>query len=87
MVTVTVPLTEDAVGVLNRPVVGQGGFQNLLRDLQDQLGTGSQLVLTPDLIERIVRYVQGYGQGGFQGRLDTVLAELQALARALQPLI
>lgn len=86
MVTVTIELPDDALEALRRPVVGQGGFQSLLRELQDRVGTGSVLTLTPDLIARIVRYVQDYGQGGFQGRLDTVLAELGGLARSLQPL-
>jgi hypothetical protein len=34
----------------------------------------------------LARYVQNYGQGGFQGRLDTVLVELTALAKALEPM-
>jgi hypothetical protein len=42
--------------------------------------------LTPELVEKIARYVQSYGQGGFQGRLDAVLTELTALARALEPM-
>ena len=86
MVTVTIELSDDALEALRRPVRGEGGFQSLLRSFQDRIGTGSALTLTPDLIERIVRYVQDYGQGGFQGRLDTVLAELGGLARSLQPL-
>src|SRR5206468_3882402 len=32
------------------------------------------------------RYVQDYGGGGFQGRLDTILDELRALGSALRPL-
>jgi hypothetical protein len=31
--------------------------------------------------------VHDYGQGGFQGRLDTVLDELRALAAALAPIV
>jgi hypothetical protein len=48
--------------------------------------TTNTLVLTPDLVAKIARYVQNYGQGGFQGRLDTVLTELTALAKALEPM-
>jgi hypothetical protein len=47
---------------------------------------GNELTLTPELIDRIVRYVQDYGGGGFQGRLDTILEELKALGAALRPL-
>lgn len=34
----------------------------------------------------MVRYVQDYGQGGFQGRLDAVLEELKKLSEVLRPL-
>jgi len=70
---------------LGRPVVGQGGFQSLLRQLQSLLKNGD-LTLTPELIATMVRYVQDYGQGGFQGRLDTVLEELKKLSEVLRPL-
>ena len=79
-------LGADALEALRRPVNGSGGFQSLLRQLQNQIGPGEVLVLTPDSVERIARYVARYGQGGFQGRLDTVLAELANLAKALEPM-
>ena len=83
--TIRLDLSPEAVAALRRPVNGEGGFQNLLRALQRQL-KGSQLSLTPDLIEKIARYVDRYGRGGFQGRLDTVLAQLKQLAVALRPM-
>lgn len=83
--TIRVELEPDAVARLRRPVNGEGGFQNLLRALQRQLKE-DELVLTPDLIEKIARYVERYGHGGFQGRLDTVLVELKRLAEVLRPM-
>ena len=83
--TIRLELGPEAISALRRPVNGEGGFQSLLRALQQQL-TGNDLVLTPDLIEKIARYVDRYGHGGFQGRLDTVLAELKQLALALRPM-
>lgn len=83
--TLRLDMGPDAITALQRPVNGEGGFQNLLRALQRQL-TGNELVLTPDLVEKIVRYVNRYGRGGFQGRLDTVLTELKQLAMVLQPM-
>ena len=83
--TICLDLRPDAIAALQRPVNGEGGFQSLLRALQKQLN-GSELVLTPDLVEKIARYVDRYGQGGFQGRLDTVLVELKQLAQALRPM-
>jgi hypothetical protein len=79
-------LPESAVVKLQRPVVGRGGFQSLLRDLQRRTQNGNELVLTPALASRIARYVQKYGNGGFQGRLDVVLTLLTELATALRPM-
>ena len=85
MVRLTFTLPTRAVEALRRPVVGQGGFQSLLRHLQKRL-EGNELTLSPDLIAKIVRYVRDYGGGGFQGRLDTVLSELKKLRSLLSPL-
>ena len=74
MVRLTFTLPPEAIEALGRPVVGQGGFQSLLRQIQALL-VGNELTLTPELIGRIVRYVQDYGGGGVQGRLDTILVD------------
>jgi hypothetical protein len=85
MVRLTFTLPPQGIEALGRPVVGQGGFQSLLRQIQASL-VDDELTLTPELIGKIVRYVQDYGGGGFQGRLDTILDELRALGSALRPL-
>jgi len=85
-ITVRVELSPDAVEALMRPVVGSGGFQSLLRTLQAGVMADQTLILTPDLLERIARYVKSYGRGGFQGRLDAVLTQLTRLARVLEPM-
>ena len=61
-------LSNDEVTLLLKPVVGQGGWQSLLRRLQRQL-EGSVLVLGPADVQKIVRYRERYGSGGWQGRL------------------
>ena len=86
MFVVTIDLGPDAIEALRKPVHGQGGFQGLLRDLQGQISNDNQVVLTQEVIERIARYVHQYGQGGFQGQLDTILQALGLLARTLAPL-
>jgi hypothetical protein len=86
LVTIRLELNAAAVAALERPVRGSGGFQTLLRKLQSQLTDENMLMLTPDLVAKIPRYFQDYGAGGFQGRLDTVLTELTALAKALRPM-
>lgn len=84
--TLRLELGVGAAARLRRPVRGQGGFQNLLRTLQAQLTENNVLTLTPTLAGRIARYVRNYGDGGFQGRLGPVLAELSQLAKALEPM-
>jgi hypothetical protein len=85
-VSVRIELSSAAMEALMRPVVGSGGFQSLLRALQSNVSASGVLALSPSQVERIARYVQSYGQGGFQGRLDAVLAQLTSLARALEPM-
>jgi hypothetical protein len=77
-------LGAHALSKLHMPVVGKGGFQAFLRKLQKQLTDGGNtLVLTREDVERLTRYDHNYGEGGFQGRLDAVIAELSSLARVL----
>jgi len=83
-ITIRVELGPEALNALMRPLAGQGGFQSLLRSLQQGVDPSGVLILTPDVVERIARYVHGYGRGGFQGRLDGLLIELTKLARALE---
>ena len=86
MTSIRIELGPDALAALRKPIAGQGGFQSLLRPLQAQVADANIVVLTPEMVDRVGRYVREYGKGGFQGRLDTVLGELRKLARALQPL-
>ncbi len=58
------------------PVNGEGGFQNLLRGLQDRLD-GNTLILHPIEVERIHRYADEYGQGGFQDRFTLIAAAIR----------
>lgn len=84
--SIRIVLDPDAILALTRPVVGSGGFQSLLRRLQQGLASDGTLTLGPGDVATISRYVHDYGQGGFQGRLDLVLRELTSLAQALRPM-
>lgn len=53
-----------------KPVNGTGGYQTLLRDLQQTLQPDGTLVLDDELLGRVVRMCR-YGNGGFQGRLKS----------------
>jgi HKD family nuclease len=69
---ILVELTGEQIEILNRPVTGSGGYQSLLRRLQDNLN-GNLLRLTKNDCERIVRSATKYGAGGFQTRLRSIL--------------
>jgi hypothetical protein len=86
VISIRIELSNAARQALMRSVVGQGGFQSLLRGLQSKLTGDGILVLTTADVERIARYVHSYGGGGFQGRLDAILEDLSKLARALEPM-
>jgi hypothetical protein len=51
-----------------RPVNGKGGFQDVVR-LQQHLAGDTVFLTKVDQIERVSRYVNRYGKGGFQNRL------------------
>jgi hypothetical protein len=82
----SIPLTGDEAAKIRLPVAGVGGLQDLLRGLQKQLDKNDVLSVTPSQIERILRYSQSYGSGGFQGRLQGVLVELKRLGASLSTL-
>lgn len=75
-----VELTVRDQVALARTVRGDGGFQQLLRVLQaswNRAGRGSRLPI-PDhgTLEKIRRYADDYGDGGWQSRLRGWVAQL-----------
>ena len=72
----TVRLTPEEIAELMKPVNGQGGMQDLLRELQPRISSDGTLALSPDEIEKIGRYSGSYGPGGFQNRFKIILARL-----------
>ncbi len=52
---------------------GSGGFQSLLRKLNNQLDAATgRLILEAADAERVLRYALGYGNGGWEARLTSV---------------
>lgn len=74
---IVIELTPDQVAFLQQPLRGQGGYQSLLKRLQNNI-CGNLLKLTRSDCEKVVRYATKYGEGGFQTRLRSIvqLAEL-----------
>ena len=73
----TIQLTASDFSLLNQPVRGAGGFQNLLRRIKAGYdpGTGTLQISALDE-EQVIRYSGDYGGGGFQGRLGPLVAAL-----------
>ncbi len=71
-----VMLSSDDMAALARAVKGEGGFQDLLRLLQERR-QNSTLRVSHHEAERIVRYAGDYGPGGWEDRLRRIAAELQ----------
>lgn len=78
--TLTIRLTLEQVELLERPVRGQGGFQSFL-DLLQSRRQGNLITLTRSDCEKVVRYCDDYGQGGFQERLCSIAEAAQAHLR------
>jgi hypothetical protein len=87
-VLVRISLSADALSALNREADPQkGGLQKLIVDIRNQVVERRPngvcvLVLTAPQVEKVVRYVQAYGQGGFQDRLLPVYQALYRLGVA-----
>ena len=78
----TAELNEQEAAALMRKVNGQGGFQTLLRSLQKGFDRRTRTVtLDGDQVEKIKRYTQQYGAGGFEDRLDGIRRNLPRLLK------
>ena len=70
-----VVLTKEELVKLKLPIVGSGGFQSLLKKVAKCI-TRNKLKIDIELASDIVRYVEQYGQGGFQKRLPDTAIEI-----------
>jgi len=79
---IIIELDDDAVSLLQREINGQGGWQSLLKQMQDNL-KGNQLTLMVGDISKIVSYTTNYGQGGFEDRLRPIISEVRNLVNEI----
>lgn len=77
-----ITLQPKDIELLKRPIRGSGGWQILLRRIQDQVD-GNEVILEVKDVGKILRYAQKYGSGGFEDRLQAVLEPLIQLAEAM----
>jgi|BioPla2DNA2_1021312.scaffolds.fasta_scaffold42515_3 hypothetical protein len=84
MNTINIVLSDEDLAGLKKTVVGQGGFQDLLRRLKGYVVPDSSKIEIPiSELEPIVRYVELYGQGGFQERLKPLVDPIREIERAV----
>lgn len=82
---ITIELTSEEAEPIRRKVNGIGGMQNLLRNLQSKLKPDNTIKLSPNDIEKILRYGLDYGQGGFQNRLVGIAKALKRVSISFYP--
>jgi hypothetical protein len=80
--TTVVSLTDDDIRILRRSQLwDDGGYQNLFHELRgrwESLGCGRLLPIWPNQVERIHRYANDYGKGGWQDALKRIASQLPA---------
>lgn len=70
---------EDIKPILKEQA-GRGGFQTLIRKIKGQYSEQrEELHLDKGDIERLYRYAMGYGEGGFQDRIQVLLKRLNSI--------
>lgn len=69
----TVHLSQSALNAINEEVRGRGGFQTLMRKLQQEQLNGTELDYNDDDLEKIKRYAKGYNNGGYQNKFKEIL--------------
>lgn len=81
---VEIHLAEDEARVFSSRILDPmaGGYQQLHEELRAALGEDNVLRLRADLVERVIRYAQDYGGGGFQARLRPVYRALHRMGLA-----
>jgi hypothetical protein len=79
-IIMSIQLNQNEADEIRKPTPGTGGFQTLFEDLRKyKLDENNELTLTPDDIERIVRYALDYKEGGFQQRLQVIISALERM--------
>jgi hypothetical protein len=84
---IVVELTPTESETLFRPVNGQGGFQSVIRALQNASASApfvsNTFYLTPDLAGRVLRSSRSKTSGGYQKRLTPFVTALKATRKSL----
>jgi len=76
---ITIKLTSKEADPIRKAVAGEGGMQLLLRRLRKKLKEDNTISLSPDDIEKILRYGLTYGQGGFEDQLIGLVMTLRRI--------
>lgn len=70
-----VKLNDNAIEELNKPISGKGGNQDFLKKLKSQYDHNDKILEYDDNdLEKLKRYANEYGNGGFQTRFKAILS-------------
>ena len=77
--SITISVTKRLRSLFARStcIQGHGGYQNLTRTLQDRIRGHQRATFDHADVERVHRYRENYGTGGFQQALVELDKELQ----------
>lgn len=73
---ITIPVTDDEITQIRRARKEGGGFQSLFRALEEGL-KGDQLTVSRTAAERVIRYGEDYGWGGWEQHLKPLVAKIR----------
>ena len=79
---IIIELPNEVLRLLSRTVIGDGGWQGLLRKIQQNI-SGNELLLGVEDVGKIIRYALDYGQGGYEDRLLPIVKEIVILANVI----
>jgi len=74
--SMNIQLTPREVTLYSRPVRGRGGYQTLLRRIQQQISSQGVLDISDADLGKLIRYSFQYGEGGFQDRSEPTAKKL-----------
>jgi hypothetical protein len=87
ILTLMVQLAADEAAGLRGLAPGEGGFENLIRKLKENLSRENVLTLSGEDVERIVSYSLDYGSGGWQSMLRPLLPALRRAGARLADIV
>lgn len=75
--TITIAVTPNLVQAFTGlHIQGKGGFQRLMKEVAERVTSGAAVArFSPEEFTRVAKYATSYGNGGFQHKLQLLVAQ------------